>query len=94
MVEHVVATTINHGGFEDSVVDAGLAHSFFGAKLRFVIGRAAVRTSAEEAEQEKSPDTCTARRLDDVTRALDMDALIAPAKQRRWACATHMPSWW
>src|SRR5207245_4279802 len=73
VIEQMIAPAIDDAGFEDGVVQAGVAYDLFGQPLRFVIARSAVRPRAQEAHQRDFPDAGAAGRVDDRLRALDVD---------------------
>lgn len=76
MVEHVIAAAVDHACLKDCVVQSGGADDFFGGPLRFVVGRAAIGTRAEEAEQHDFSDACAARGFHYTARGCNVNALV------------------
>ena len=75
VVEHVIALAIDDAAFEHRVIESAATHNFLGGPLRFVIGRAALRARAKEADQNNFPGARLERGLHHVARALDVDAV-------------------
>jgi len=48
VVEHVIATAIDHAGFDDCVIESGIADDLFCFPFRLVIRRAAARPRAQK----------------------------------------------
>src|SRR5205809_7728685 len=67
VIEQVIASTVDHPGLEDRVTDARCADDLLRGPLGFVVGSAAFRTSAQEAEVHNLAHPRRTRRLDDGT---------------------------
>jgi hypothetical protein len=76
VIEHVVAASVNHAGFENRIVEPRIAHHFFRGPFRLVVPRAAFRARTQKTEQRELPDAGSARGLDNVARSVDVDALV------------------
>src|SRR5207244_6039571 len=72
VIEQVIASTVDHPGLEDRVIEARRADDLLRGPFGYVVGRPAIRTSAQEAQVDHLADACRARRLDDGTGATDV----------------------
>src|SRR5258708_30085035 len=75
MVEHVVAAPVHHSSLHDRVVETAVSHDLLRGPLRFVVWRTAIRTRSQKTHQRDTAHPGTFRRLDDVPRSVDVDAL-------------------
>src|SRR5688572_19279753 len=76
MIEHVIAAAVNHAGFDDRVIKTGVAHDLFRSPFRLVIRGTTVRPRAEKTCEHDLFDSRTPRRLDYVSRAVDVNARV------------------
>jgi len=76
VVEHVIASTVADASLEDRVGEAGSANQLFGGPLRAVVGRGAVRASAQETQNHDALHAGRACGFDDGLRGFDVDGFI------------------
>src|SRR5205809_3401398 len=76
VIEQVIASTVDHPGLEDRVIEARRADDLLRGPFGFVVGRAAFWTSAQEAEVHNLGHARRARRVDDGTGATDVHTLV------------------
>src|ERR1041385_1007673 len=79
VIEHVIAQTVDHAGFDDRVVESGVAHDLFRFPLRLVIRRTTICSCTQETDQYDLFNTCGFGSFDDVPSAVNVNTLISLA---------------
>ena len=76
MIQQVIASAVDHAGFEDRVIEAGPAHGLLGRPFGFVVGRPASRASPQEAQVHDLAHTRRACRTHDRRGATDVHPFV------------------
>src|SRR6185436_9636152 len=77
MIKHVIAETVDHAGFDDCVVESGVAHDLFRFPLRLVIRRTTICSRTQETNQHDLLNTRGFRSFDNVACAIDVNPLVS-----------------
>src|SRR5213078_1374242 len=77
VVQHVIATAINHSRPDNSVIKTRSAHYFFGSPLRFMIGRATIGTRAQKTHQHDLLYSGRSRGHNDISCSVNMNSLVS-----------------
>src|SRR5260370_36702215 len=77
MIKHMIATAIDHSGFDDCVVETGTAHDFFRGPFRFMIRGPTIWTCSQETHEHDLTHARRMRNIYDVSGGLDMYPLIS-----------------
>src|SRR5437667_5554594 len=76
MIEHVIASAINHACFEDGVIETGAANNLFGRPFRLMVPGATIRTRTQEAHERYLLHPRSASCADHVPSSFNMHATI------------------
>src|SRR6185436_16264332 len=77
MIKHVIAETVDHAGFDDRVVESGVAHDLFRFPLRLVIRRTTICSCPQETNQDDLLNPGGFGSFDNVTSAINMNTLVS-----------------
>src|ERR1041385_6793041 len=77
MAQHMVAFAIDDSAFQHRKVQTAFSHDLLGSPFRFVIARAAIRASTQEANQNDLLNPALTCRFNDMPCAFDVDSFVS-----------------